>query len=105
MRKVYAERLGALSHHASQHLSGFLRLSDIEAGLQTIGWLRTGVVAENAALAAARRKIDIVPLSRYCRTFRLKEGLQIGFAAVDEAAIAKGISGLAEAFQSLDRSY
>jgi GntR family transcriptional regulator/MocR family aminotransferase len=105
MRKVYAERLGALSHHASQHLSGFLTLSDIEAGLQTIGWLRTGVVAEDAALAAARRKIDIVPLSRYCRTFRLKEGLQIGFAAVDEAAIAKGISGLAEAFQSLDRSY
>jgi GntR family transcriptional regulator/MocR family aminotransferase len=96
--------LQALSHHASRHLSGVLRLSDIEAGLQTIGWLKTGILAEDAAFAAAKRKIDVVPLSRYCHASRLEEGIQIGFAAVDEASIAKGILGLAEAVHSVDRA-
>jgi GntR family transcriptional regulator / MocR family aminotransferase len=101
MRKIYAQRLEALSHHASQQLSDVLRLPDIEAGLQTIGWLKNGILAEDAAAAAAKRKIDVVPLNRYCHTAQLAEGLQIGFAAVDESAIAKGISGLAEALHSL----
>lgn len=104
MRKIYAERLEALSHHVSQCLAGVLRLSDIEAGLQTIGWLKTGILAEDVACAAAKRNIDVVPLSKYCHTSHLEEGLQIGFAAVDEAAIAKGVLGLAEALHSLDRA-
>jgi GntR family transcriptional regulator/MocR family aminotransferase len=104
MRKIYAERLGALSYHASRYLSGVLRLSDIEAGLQTIGWLKTGILAEHAAVEAAKRKIDVVPLVRYCHASRLEEGLQIGFAAVDEASIAKGVLGLAEALHSVGRA-
>jgi len=104
MRKVYAERLGALSYYAGQHLSGILRLSDIEAGLQTIGWLENGTIAEAVALAGAKRRIDVVPLSRYCHACHLQEGIQIGFAAVDEAAIEKGILGLADALHSLDAS-
>jgi GntR family transcriptional regulator/MocR family aminotransferase len=104
MRKIYAERLGALSYYTRQHLSGILRLSDIEAGLQTIGWLENGTIAEDVALAGAKRRIDVVPLSRYCHACHLQEGIQIGFSAVDEAAIEKGILGLADAFQSLDPS-
>jgi GntR family transcriptional regulator/MocR family aminotransferase len=104
MRKVYAERWGALSHYASQYLSGVLRLSDMEAGLQTIGWLKTGILAEDVALAAAKRKIDVVPLSRYCHAAYLAEGLQVGFAAVDEAAIEKGVLALAEALRSVDHA-
>lgn len=57
MRKVYAERWCTLSHHATEHLSGLLRLSDIEAGLQTIGWLKIGILGEDAALAAAKEKL------------------------------------------------
>ena len=103
--KVYAERWCTLSHHATEHLSGLLRLSDIEAGLQTIGWLKIGILGEDAALAAAKRKIDVVPLSRYCHATRLEEGLQIAFAAVDEAAIKKGRLALAEALRAVDREY
>jgi len=45
-----------------------------------------------------------VPLVRYCHASRLEEGLQIGFAAVDEASIAKGVLGLAEALHSVGRA-
>jgi GntR family transcriptional regulator / MocR family aminotransferase len=102
MRKVYAERLSALSYHARRHLSGILTLSDIEAGLQTTGWLKPGILAEDAAFAGAKRRIDVVPLSRYCHTFHLQEGIQIGFAAVDEAAIEKGVIALADALHSVE---
>ena len=104
MRKVYAERLAALSYHSSKYLSGLLELSKIEAGLQTVGWLKTGIFAEDASSAAASKRIDVVPLSRYCHKERLQQGIQIGFAAVDESAIAKGIHSLAAVLGSLNPS-
>jgi GntR family transcriptional regulator/MocR family aminotransferase len=67
MREIYSQRRETLTHHADKHLSGLLALSDIEAGLQTVGWLRNGFRAENVCSAAARRNIDVVPLDRYCR--------------------------------------
>jgi GntR family transcriptional regulator/MocR family aminotransferase len=103
MRKVYAERLSALQHHVRERLSGILTLSPIEAGLQTIGWLRTGILAGDVSHAAAQRKIDVVPLSRYCHKVRMDEAVQLGFAAVDEEAIRKGVVGLAAALDGLDR--
>ena len=103
-RKVYAQRLEALSYHARKHLSGFLDLSDIEAGLQIPAWLKQGFNAEMVCAAAAARKVDVVPISRYCRRPLGKEGLQVGFAAVDEDAIEKGVVQLARAFESLRNS-
>jgi GntR family transcriptional regulator / MocR family aminotransferase len=101
MRHVYAERLEALSYHMQKQLSDVMTLSPIEAGLQTMAWLKPGLLAEDLGVAAAERKIDVVPLSRYCLQTRLPEGIQIGFAAIDEATIAKGVSGLAAAARSL----
>ncbi len=100
-RKVYAERLGALSHYARKHLAGFLELSKIEAGLQTVGWLVPGINAEAVSLAAADRNVDVVALSRYRHKVDGPEGLQIGFAAVDEAAIEAGAKGLADALKAV----
>lgn len=103
MRKVYADRLNALHYHVGERLSGILTLSPIEAGLQTIGWLKEGILAEDVRHAAARRKIDVVPLSRYCHKIRQDEAIQLGFAAIDEEAIRKGVMGLAAALDGLDR--
>jgi GntR family transcriptional regulator/MocR family aminotransferase len=101
MRHIYAERLEALSYHVQKQLSDIMTLSPIEAGLQTMAWLKPGLLAEDLGVAAADRRIDVVPLSRYCLQTRLPEGIQIGFAAIDEATIAKGVSGLATAARSL----
>ena len=77
-------------------------MSPIEAGLQTIGWLKEGILAEDVRHAAARRKIDVVPLSRYCHKTRQDEAIQLGFAAIDEEAIRKGVIGLAAALDDSD---
>jgi GntR family transcriptional regulator / MocR family aminotransferase len=103
MRSVYAERLSLLLTLAREKLAGLLEISDVEAGLQTVGWLRGGMDAESAARAASERDVDIVPINRYSRGRAVPEGLQLGFAAVDPREIERGVNELAKALQNADR--
>jgi GntR family transcriptional regulator/MocR family aminotransferase len=99
MRKVYAERLSVLLECAEQSLAGLLEISGVEAGLQTAGWLSGGIDGELAAAAAAKRDVEVTPLSRYSRGRMAHEGLQLGFAAVDVKEIRRGIRDLAIALE------
>jgi hypothetical protein len=84
------------------YLGEYLELSNIEAGVQTIGLLRNNTSAETVAQRAALENIDVVPLSRYCFSTSIAEGLQLGFAAVDEKEIRTGVLKLARIFQVLN---
>src|SRR5579864_4575186 len=97
MRQVYAERLSVLLECAAARLAGLLEISSVEAGLQTVGWLCDGIDGEAAARAAARRHVEVTPLSRYHRGAAAREGLQLGFAAVDPPEIRRGVGDLAAA--------
>jgi len=101
MREVYAERLSILMREGRQRLAGLLEISDIEAGLQTVGWLRDGIDGESVAKAAAVRDLELTPLSRYSRGRASREGLQLGFAAVDGDEIRRGIRELAAVLERL----
>ena len=99
MREVYAERLSVLMECAREKLADFLEISEIEAGLQTVGWLRAGMDGESATRAAAARGVEVFPLSRYSRGRLTREGLQLGFAAVDTREIRRGVQDLATALE------
>jgi len=99
MREVYAERLAVLMESARQRLAGLLEISNVEAGLQTVGWLRRGIDAQSAAKAAAARDVEVIPLSRYARGNVAQDGLQLGFAAVDTREIRRGVLQLAAALE------
>jgi len=71
----------------------------VEAGLQTAGWLSGGIDSELAAAAAAKRDVEVTPLSRYSRRRMAREGLQLGFAAVDAKEIQRGVRELAIALE------
>src|SRR5271165_2072462 len=100
MREVYAERLSVLLEGAKQSLHGLLEISGVEAGLQIAGWLSRGIDGELAAAAAAKRDVEVIPLSRYSRGRMAREGLQLGFAAVGVKEILRGIRELAIALES-----
>ena len=100
MRRVYAERLESLRESARKELAGALDVSDIEAGLQTVGWLRPGLDAARVAEEAAKREVEVTPLTEYGREPRLRRGLHLGFAAPDEAEIRRGVRELAAAIES-----
>ena len=99
MREVYAERLSVLLECAREKLADLLEISAIEAGLQTVGWLREGIDGESATKAAALRGVEVFPLSRYSRGRMAREGLQLGFAAVDAREIRRGVQDLAIALE------
>jgi GntR family transcriptional regulator/MocR family aminotransferase len=104
MREVYAERLSVLLESAREKLAGLLEISEIEAGLQTVGWLCQGIEAESATSAAAARDVEVFPLSRYSQGRVAREGLQLGFAAVDAREIRRGVQDLATALEGESRA-
>ena len=101
MREVYAERLSVLLEGARERLSGLLEISNVEAGLQTVGWLKGRVIAERAAKAAAEQDVEVVALSRYASGHARKDGLILGFAAVDPKEIRRGVAALAAVLEGM----
>ena len=99
MREVYAERLSVLLEEARTRLAGLLEISNVEAGLQTAGWLSAGMNAESTAVAAAKRNVEVTPLNRYSHGQVVREGLQLGFAALEAKEIRRGVAELAIALE------
>lgn len=103
MRLIYAERLSILLSEANQKLAGLLEISPVQAGLQTSAWLLNNINGEAAAAAAKDHGVEVTPLSRHALTTGPREGLQLGFAAVDAREIRRGVLNLAIALQNLLR--
>jgi len=101
MRELYAARLAAFLQAAQSRLAGLLEIPPVEAGLQTVGWLQGKLTAEQAAAAARKHDVEVVPLSRYSRARKTK-GLLLGFAAVDVPELQSGVDRLAPALEQAD---
>lgn len=95
MREVYAERLGVLLKGAREKLDGLVEISNVEAGLQTIGWLPEGNVAEDIAAAAAKKDVEVIPLQHYAYGRVRGNGIVLGFAAVEPRELRRGVEELA----------
>jgi DNA-binding transcriptional MocR family regulator len=66
--------------------------------------LAPGLDARAATRAAALRDVDITPLALYTgrqNTRVARQGLHLGFAAVDSQEIRRGVRELAAALESL----
>lgn len=96
MRELYAERLGVLLERAKENLAGALEISSVEAGLQTVGWLKANLRAERVAQLADERDVEVIPLSRYALGKSRPNGLVLGFAAVEPREIRRGVEELAQ---------
>jgi GntR family transcriptional regulator/MocR family aminotransferase len=101
MRALYAERLSVLVESAQARLAGSLEIPFVEAGLRTVGWLQNGILAEQAAQAAAKYDVEVLPLSRYAYGRSERNGLVLGFAAVDARELRRGVEQLARALEKL----
>lgn len=103
MREVYADRLASLVGSSKEYLAGVIAISAVEAGLQSVGWLGDGINAKAVEKSAAERGVEAWPVSRYSRTLRIPEGLQLGFGAVDAREIRRGARELAVVLEGLTK--
>lgn len=99
MRRVYAERSVELVNAAKSELKGLLEIPSIEAGLQTVGWLCEQINADAAAAGAANRGVEVAPLASSTRISLRRDGLLLGFAAIDRREIHRGARQLAIALE------
>ncbi|HWW74903.1 MAG TPA: PLP-dependent aminotransferase family protein [Pyrinomonadaceae bacterium] len=96
MRGLYAGRLAALIEGGRRHLRGMVEISNVRAGLYTVGFLKNGMTSREAETAAAAHGVEAIALDRYVLKRPDPKGVLLGFAAFDEAAIRAGIIRLAE---------
>jgi len=97
MRDLYASRLAALIDGGRRHLKGLLEISNVRAGLCTAAFLKNGMTSGHAERAAAAHGIEALALDRYTLKAADPNGVLLGFAGFDEAAIGAGIRRLAAA--------
>jgi GntR family transcriptional regulator / MocR family aminotransferase len=97
MRDLYGSRLAALIDGGKQYLGGLLEISDVRAGLYTIGFLKNGMSSRQAEKLAATQGIEVLDVDRYTLKRPDPKGVLLGFAAYPEASIRKGVVQLAKA--------
>jgi GntR family transcriptional regulator/MocR family aminotransferase len=95
MREVYAARLAVLLRAVREQLGDHVEVSPVEAGLQTPVTFRRDLDGVVVRHAAALRGVEVFELSRYGALRLARDGLLLGFAAVDETDIRRGVKELA----------
>jgi len=55
------------------------------------------------AQAAAERNVEVIPINRFALEARTPEGLLLGFGAVDDGELLRGVEDLAAAVESSAR--
>jgi GntR family transcriptional regulator/MocR family aminotransferase len=103
MREIYAGRLAVLREAVQAKLGGALRIPEVEAGVRTVGYLNKGLCADAIARAAGRDKVEVVPLKAITLKAPVPEGLLLGFGAVDDRELRRGVDVLASAIEKPDR--
>ncbi len=100
MRTLYGERLEILIDGAKQHLGGVLEVSNVRAGLYTIGYLKNGMSSRQAEELAAAEGLEVFGADRCTLRRPDPKALLFGFGGFDEVAIRQGLIRLAKALGS-----
>ncbi|GIG66785.1 MocR-like pyridoxine biosynthesis transcription factor PdxR [Phytomonospora endophytica] len=104
MRRVYQSRRRVLLDALRTHLPD-TRPSGADAGLHLLVWLPEGLGEEAVTAAAAELGVCVQPLGPFRLGSRQSSpgGLILGYAALDERAIAEGVALLGRAVARLRR--
>ena len=96
MRQIYRENLDLLMTESRREWGDRLVLQPAQAGLQTVGWLADGRGDVEFAKAAQGCGVTVMPLSVWALRWKQRSGIQVGFAAVGQDEIRRGVRALAK---------
>lgn len=95
MRQIYGENLDVLMEESRNEWGNRLVLQPAQAGLQTVGWLAEGRDDVEFCRAAQGCGVAVMPLSAWAMRWKQRSGIQVGFAAVGQEEIRRGVRALA----------
>lgn len=99
MRNLYAERLATLKEGANCYLDGLLEISNVRAGLYTIGFLKNGMASRQAEKLAAAQGVEVLAVDRCTLRRPDPNALLLGFGGFNGLAIRQGLIRLARALR------
>jgi GntR family transcriptional regulator/MocR family aminotransferase len=85
-----------------QHLDGLLEISNVRAGLYTIGYLKNGMTSRQAEKLAFAQGVEVLGVDRYTLRGPDPKALLLGFGGFDEPAIRQALIRLAKALSYRD---
>lgn len=103
MRDCYAGRFQAFIHCVRETAGGFLDVPAIPAGLHAVAFLRDGASPAKLVGAAQEDGVEVTALDRYTIARRDIRGLLLGFAAIRESEIRRGVAQLTRTMEELHR--
>jgi GntR family transcriptional regulator / MocR family aminotransferase len=103
MRNLYAERLATLMEGATQYLGGLFEISNVRAGLYTIGYLKNGMTSRQAEKSAAAQGVEVLAVDRCTLKRPDPNALLLGFGGFNELAIRQGLIRLSRALNQPSR--
>jgi DNA-binding transcriptional MocR family regulator len=89
-----------LRESVQRKLAGAVRLPEIEAGVHTPAWLSESLSAFDIFKAAGEKNVEVLPLSVFASRPDSNEGLLLGFGAVDERELRRGVDVLAAVIEN-----
>ena len=95
MRLLYRARQGALVDAVGRHLGDALSVAPSDSGMHLAGRLDPALDDGAIAAAAGRDGMGLTALSRYAAGKQGRNGLVLGYAAHDAAALEEGVRRLA----------
>jgi GntR family transcriptional regulator / MocR family aminotransferase len=98
MREIYSVRYAALLEAARKFLAGVLEVRNVHCGLYTAAHLKNEMSSREAEAAAWAAGVETLSLDRCTLAAADPQGLLLGFASFNEAAIREGVRKLARAF-------
>ncbi|MCA9878194.1 MAG: PLP-dependent aminotransferase family protein [Thermomicrobiales bacterium] len=101
MRRLYRHRRDLLHAELCRHLGNLLEVRVPDMGMTIVGWLPPHTDDHRAAALATAAGITARPISRYSLEPLPRGGLVLGFAAIDDAGIRRGVRRLAAALDAL----
>src|SRR5580693_6652567 len=93
---------GICMRSASQYLCGLPEISNVRAGLYTIGYLKNEMTSRQAEKLAAAQGLEVLAVDRCTLRRPDPKALLLGFGGFDERAIRQGLIRLARALSQSD---
>ena len=102
MRRLYARRQDYLLQAIERRLSRWLTAAPTSTGMEIIARLADGLGGRAVAEAAARRGLEILPISALAREAEVDHLITLGFSAFSEKQTDEGIGILRDIFIAMD---